>query len=56
MGGDTVQVFRGHLNNLGRLNTVLDKHYQPGTKVTLVSKVTTDNGTYKSKRATVVTG
>jgi len=54
--GEAVQVFRGHLNNLGRLNTVLDKHYQPGTKVTLFSTVETDNGTYKSKRATVVAG
>lgn len=53
--GQATRVFRGKLNNLGRLNTVLDKHYKPGTKVTLLSKVATDNGTYKSKRATVVT-
>lgn len=56
VNGEAVRVFRGHLNNLGRLNTVLDKHYQPGTKVTLFSTVVTDNGTYKSKRATVVAG
>ncbi|GAB3776363.1 hypothetical protein FB382_000044 [Nocardioides ginsengisegetis] len=54
--GKAVQVFSGELNSLGRLNTVLDKQYKPGTKVTLYSLVVTDNGTYKSKRVTVVTG
>ena len=52
--GDQKVVFSGELDRFGRLNEVLAKHYQPGTVVTMYATVTTDAGTYKSKRQRIV--
>ncbi|MGZ4446669.1 MAG: Calx-beta domain-containing protein [Nocardioides sp.] len=54
VGGKAVKVYAGTLNRLGRLDTVLPQHYAAGTRVTLLTKVTTDNGDYRSKKVTVV--
>lgn len=52
--GDQKVVFSGQLNHLGRLNEVLAKHYKPGTVVTMYATVSTQAGTYKSKRQSIV--
>ena len=36
------------LNRLGRISTVLNREYAPGTRVTLFATVLTDNGLYRS--------
>ena len=41
------------LNNFGRISRVLDKEFKPGTEVTFVAKVVTENGTYSSEKKTI---
>ena len=52
-GKDDV-VYSGELNRLGRLTTVLGRHYAAGTVVTLYATVTTDAGDYRSTRERIV--
>jgi hypothetical protein len=64
-GGDTVRIYReiagddpvmyrGTLDDSGRVSTVVDKDFAPGATVKLYAKVVTDNGTYQSETSTVV--
>ena len=46
-------VLDADLNSLGRISRVLEKEFKPGTKVTFVAKVVTDNGTYSSQQKSI---
>lgn len=46
-------VLDADLNRQGRISRVLEKEFEPGTKVTFVAKVVTDNGTYTSKQKSI---
>ena len=46
-------VLDADLNSLGRISRVLEKEFKPGTEVTFVAKVVTDNGTYSSQQKSI---
>ena len=46
-------VLDADLNSLGRISRVLENEFKPGTQVTFVAEVVTDNGTYSSKQKSI---
>jgi len=51
--GDTQLVLEDTLNDLGRINRVLEREFKSGSEQTFFAKVTTENGVYKSKQKTI---
>ncbi len=54
VAGDDPVMYRGTLDDSGRVSTVLSKDFAHGAHVKLYAKVVTDNGTYQSETSTVV--
>ena len=50
VNGHASLVLSDELNRYGRISRVLDKQYQPGTKVSFYSTVKTDDGLYRSQK------
>jgi Calx-beta domain len=56
VNGHSKLVLSDELNNNGRITRVLATQYQPGTKVTIVAKVITENGLYSSNPKSITVG